>query len=87
MFADVQGGRIPLTEIQDKLDQELGGGAGDRFRLSCRNVTGHGSLAYELHLSLPPVTELRAAGKTLPLRDLMLNAPTLGPGCRHASVP
>jgi ribonuclease T2 len=87
IFAEAEGGRIQLSEIQDKLNQEYGAGAGDRIRLSCRNVTGHGSVVYELHLSLPPVPELRQSDKTLPLKELILKGPPLGPGCRHASVP
>jgi ribonuclease T2 len=87
MFADAEGGRIQVSEVRDKLNHVYGAGAGDRVRLSCRNVTGHGSLAYELHLSLPPVDELRAPDGTLSLQDLILKGPPLGPGCLHASVP
>jgi ribonuclease T2 len=87
MFAEAQGARIQLSEVQDKFDAEFGAGAGDRVRLSCRNVTGQGSVAYELHLSLPPVDELRDDDGTRPLKDLIVKAPPLGPGCRHASIP
>jgi ribonuclease T2 len=87
MFTSAQGGRIQLSAVRDKFDAEYGAGAGERVRLSCRNVTGQGSVAYELHLSLPPVTELRTPDGTLSLKDLILKGPALGPGCRHASVP
>jgi ribonuclease T2 len=87
MFATAQGGRIQLSAVRDKFDAEYGSGAGERVRLSCRNVTGQGSVAYELHLSLPPVTALRTPDGTLSLKDLILKGPALGPGCRHASVP
>jgi ribonuclease T2 len=87
MFASAQGGRIQLSAVRDKFDAEYGAGAGERVRLSCRNVTGQGSVAYELHLSLPPVTALRTPDGTLSLKDLILKGPALGPGCRHASVP
>jgi ribonuclease T2 len=87
MFATAQGGRIQLSAVRDKFDAEYGAGAGERVRLSCRNVTGQGSVAYELHLSLPPVTALRTPDGTLSLKDLILKGPALGPGCRHASVP
>lgn len=87
IFADDEGGRIQLSEVQDKFSQQFGAGAGDRVRLSCRNLTGQGSVAYELHLSLPPVPELRDENGTLPLKDLIVKAPPIGPGCRHASVP
>jgi ribonuclease T2 len=87
MFTEAEGGRIQLSAVRDTFDAEYGAGAGERVRLSCRNVTGQGSVVYELHLSLPPVTELRTPNGTLSLKDLILKGPPLGPGCRHASVP
>jgi ribonuclease T2 len=87
MFADAEEGRIQLSDVQDKFNQMYGAGAGDRVRLSCRNLTGQGSVAYELHLSLPPVSELRTPDGTLSLKDLILKGPPLSPGCLHASVP
>jgi ribonuclease T2 len=87
MFADAEGGRIALSAVRDKFDAEYGAGAGERLRLSCRNVTGEGSVAYELHVSLPAVTQIRAPDGTVSLKDLILNGPPLGPGCRNASVP
>jgi ribonuclease T2 len=88
MFAGDQGRRVQLTDLRAKLDDAFGAGTGDRVRLSCRNVTGHGSLAYELHLSLPSVDKLRAPGGDVrPLKDLLADGPAIGPGCLHASVP
>jgi ribonuclease T2 len=87
MFAEAQGGRIALSAVRDKFDADFGAGAGERVRLSCRNVTGEGSVVYELHLSLPPVTQLRTPDGTLSLKDLIIKAPPLAPGCRNASVP
>jgi ribonuclease T2 len=78
---------MQLSGVQDKFNQAYGAGAGDRVRLSCRNMTGVGSVAYELHLSLPPVPDLRAVDGTLSLKDLIVKAPSLSPGCMHASVP
>lgn len=86
IFKDDEGYRTSLTEIRDRLDGEFGDGAGQRVRLSCRNVTGEGSIIYELHLSLPPVTELQSSDGTVSLKDLILKAPPIAPGCRHASV-
>jgi ribonuclease T2 len=83
MFAQAQGGRIALSAVREKFDAEYGTGAGERLRLSCRNVTGQGSVAYELHLSLPAVTDIGA----LSLKDLIRKGPPLSPGCRNASVP
>ncbi|MDT5211500.1 MAG: ribonuclease [Mycobacterium sp.] len=87
MFTEAEGGRISLGAVRDRFDTDYGAGAGERVRLSCRNVTGQGSVVYELHLSLPPVTELRAPDGTQSLKDLIVKAPPLGPGCRNASVP
>jgi ribonuclease T2 len=87
MFTDAEGGRIALSAVRDKFDVEYGAGAGERLRLSCRNVTGQGSVVYELHLSLPAVTQIRAPDGTISLKSLILNGPRLGPGCRNASVP
>jgi ribonuclease T2 len=87
IFMEAEGGRIQLSDVQDKFNQVYGAGAGERVRLSCRNVTGQGSVVYELHLSLPPVTGLRTPDGTLSLKDLILKGPALGAGCRHASVP
>jgi ribonuclease T2 len=88
MFVGNRGGRVQLTDIREVFDDEFGIGAGDRVRLSCRSVTGHGSLAYELHLSLPSVERLRGHdGDLRPLKDLLADGPTIGPGCLHASVP
>lgn len=86
LFAENEGGRIQLSDVQYEFTKAFGPGAGDRLRLSCRNMTGHGSLAYELHVSLPPVPALRGDGSTRPLKDLIADGPALGPGCRHASV-
>ncbi|WP_123028006.1 ribonuclease T2 family protein [Mycolicibacterium stellerae] len=87
MFTEAQGGRIALSDVRDKFDREYGAGAGDRLRLSCRNVTGQGGVVYELHLSLPSVTEISGPDGTRPLKDLILDGPPLGQGCRNASVP
>jgi ribonuclease T2 len=87
MFTEAEGGRIALSAVRDEFDAEFGVGAGERVRLSCRNVTGQGGVAYELHLSLPAVTELKTPDGTLSLKDLIVKAPPLAPGCRNASVP
>lgn len=87
IFTDAEGGRLELSAVRERFDAEYGVGAGERLRLTCRNVTGQGSVAYEMHLSLPAVTELRTPDGTLSLKDLMLKGPPLAPGCRHASVP
>lgn len=87
MFTAAQGGRIALSAVRDEFDRDYGAGSGQRVRLSCRNVTGEGSVVYELHLSLPPVAQLRTPDGSVSLKDLMAKGPTLAPGCRNASVP
>lgn len=87
MFADAEGTSVTLSAVRDRFDSAFGQGAGARVGLSCRNVTGEGSLAYEMHLSLPPVADLRNGGDTLSLTDLLVQAPALDGGCRHGFVP
>jgi ribonuclease T2 len=87
MFTEARGARIQLSAVRDRFDHEYGASAGERLRLGCRTVTGEGSVVYELHVSLPAVTAIRAADGTVSLKDLIGKAPPLGPGCRHASVP
>ena len=60
--AGSQGSRSPVQEatraagtlstVRDQFDAEFGAGAGERVALTCRNVTGEGSVAYEVQLSL-----------------------------------
>lgn len=93
LFADAEGTRITLTTVRYRFDEQFGQGAGERVGFSCRNVTGHGSVIYEARLSLPPVPDLRGSGETqsgseaLPLKELLVKAPAVDEGCRHAHVP
>jgi ribonuclease T2 len=87
MFDAAQGGRLSLTEVRERFDAAFGAGAGERVRLTCRNVTGQGSVLYEAQVSLPPVVELRSDGQTSALPALLAAAPEVEPGCRHGSVP
>ena len=84
MFADAD--RMTLSAIRDGFDEAYGQGAGERVRLSCRNVTGQGSVVYELHLSLPAVRDLQDAGDTLSLKRLLPEGPPIAEGCRHGGV-
>lgn len=87
IFQAAQGKSISLHAVRDKFDQEFGDGAGDRVHLSCRSPNNGRRLAYELHLSLPRVTDLSVAGRTAPLADLLLRGPTIAGGCREGRVP
>ncbi|MDT5017059.1 MAG: ribonuclease [Mycobacterium sp.] len=87
MFQQAKGSPVSIKTVRDEFNAEFGEGAGDRLGLSCRNVTGEGSVAYEVHLSLPPVEHLSGTGSALSLGDLLLKAPTISAGCRHGYVP
>jgi ribonuclease T2 len=87
VFADAQGGRLSEAEVRGAFDERYGAGAGDRVRLTCRNVTGEGSVLYEVQVSLPPVTALRGSGNTLSLEDLLHRGPPIASSCLHGSVP
>jgi len=87
MFKESEGKRITLSTVRDQFNAQFGEGAGDRVALTCRNLTGEGSVIYELHVSLPPVTELRTAGDTPSLKRLLLAGPPITAGCRHGNVP
>ncbi len=58
-----------------------------RTVLSAAVVDSAGILAYEVRVSLPPVAELRAASKTLSLRDVVHKGPAISAGCRGGLVP
>ncbi len=65
----------------------LARGRAREFGLVCREVDGDESVVYEVHPSLPRVTDLRAAENTLPLADLLAKGPTVSAGCSNGSVP
>jgi hypothetical protein len=55
VFRAAKGKHLTLSTVRDKFDAAFGDGAGERVGLSCRNVTGQGSVIYEVQMSLPPV--------------------------------
>jgi ribonuclease T2 len=79
--------RISASTVRELFDEEFGSGAGARVGLTCSNVIGEGNVIFEVHLSLPPVVDLRSAGSTLPLGDLLTEGPPIREGCRQARVP
>ena len=87
VFKSAEGGHVALSAVRDRLDTEFGRDAGQRAGMTCREVDGEGMVAYEVHLSLPPVAELRAASGTLSLGDLLNKGPTVFAGCRRGLVP
>jgi ribonuclease T2 len=87
VFATAEGGRLALNDIRATFEAEFGAGAGDRVRMTCRNVTGQGSVLYEVQMSLPAITELRAGGNPPSLGALLHAGPPMQAGCRHGYVP
>lgn len=87
VFRHADGGRVSLTAVRDRFDTQFGQDAGKRVSMNCRDSRGDGMVAYEVHLSLPPVAELRNASSSLALGDLLGKGPTLLPGCLLGRVP
>lgn len=80
-------GRLSVGDVRDRFEAEFGKGAGERVSLTCREVDGQGIVIYEVHLSLPPVSDLGAVMEPLSLSDLLVRGPTVSAGCRHGRVP
>lgn len=87
LFGQAKKKPLPLSAVRGKFDAEFGAGAGERVALTCRNVTGEGSVIYEVQLSLPPVAELGSDDGTLSLGDSLAEGPPLTSTCRHGRVP
>ena len=87
VFTQAQGQRLSPSTVRDRFDAEFGEGAGERVGLVCAQPDGEEPVVYEVHLSLPPVADLRAAENTLPLADLLATGPTVSAGCSNGSVP
>lgn len=87
VFRSAQGGRVSLDAVRGRLEAELGAGAGSRATMSCRQDKGQNMVAYEVQMSLPPVTQLGSGSDMIALRDVIAKGPTLSGGCRRGSVP
>ncbi len=87
VFEKSQGGHVSLSEVRDRFAGEFGADAGTRVSLNCRDVDGEGMVAYEVHVSLPPVTDLRHEANTVALKDVITKGPEIAAACRRASVP
>lgn len=87
LFTEAQGRHLTLTAVHDRFDAEFGEGAGQRVGLSCRNVTGEGSVIYEVQMSLPAVVDLNTTDSAASLGDLLLKGPPISAQCRHGRVP
>jgi ribonuclease T2 len=87
VFEKSQGGHVSLSALRDRFATEFGADAGKRVSLNCREVAGEGVVAYEVHVSLPPVTDLRQQANAPALKDVITKGPEIAAGCRRASVP
>jgi ribonuclease T2 len=87
VFREAEGKHLTLSAVRNKFDAAFGEGAGERVGLSCRNVTGEGSVIYEVQMSLPPVVDLNTTDDAASLGDLLLKGPPISPECRHGRVP
>lgn len=79
--------RISASAVRELFDEKFGTGAGRRVGLTCSNVVGLGTVIFEVQVSLPPVVDLRAAGNTLSLADVLAKGPPIREGCRDVRVP
>lgn len=87
VFTRAAGQTLSSRAVRDSVEAAFGPGAGKRVGLTCRDAAGPGSVVYEVRFSLPPVTDLYAAGGALSLGKQLAGAPTVGPGCGRALVP
>lgn len=87
VFERAAGRRLSLGEVRKRLKAEFGNEAGKRVNLICKQADRAGIIAYEVHLSLPPVADLGPAESPLSLRDLLVKGPLLNTKCRSGHVP
>lgn len=87
VFKDARGGHVSLNAIRNRIDSDLGGGAGKRVGLDCHELKGAGVVAYEVHVSLPPVPDLNPAQGDVSLKDVIIKGPPIAAGCLRGSVP
>lgn len=87
VFQQAQGQQLSPSTVRDRFDAEFGEAAGERVGLVCGQVDGQGTVVNDVHLSLPPVADLRAGEATLSLADLLARGPTIPAGCPNGRVP
>ncbi|MEZ0357838.1 ribonuclease T(2) [Mycobacterium sp. SA01] len=85
IFRNAEGGNVSLSTVRGRFDAAFGAHTGDRVGMNCREAAGSGMIVYELHLSLPPVADLRSSSNAS-LGELLDKGPTILAGCRHGLV-
>ncbi len=86
VFERAAGRRVSLGAVRGRLNAEFGKPAGKRASLICKEVD-RGIVAYEVHLSLPPIPDLGPGESPLSLGDLLAKGPVLSAKCRAGHVP
>ncbi len=87
VFERAAGRRLSLGAVRGRLNAEFGSAAGERAKLICAQVDREGIIAYQVHLSLPPVLDLGPAESPLSLGDVLVKGPPLSTKCRAGHVP
>ena len=87
VFEQSAGRGLSARAVREAFDGKFGGGAGERIGLTCRAVGAATDLAFEVHLSLPPVTELHADPRNSSLAAALGKGPALPAGCGEGKVP
>ena len=85
VFDRAAGRQLTSRAVREAVDAGAGPGAGGRVALACRDVPGSDRVVYEVRLSLPPVVQLRPAGRSL--AQALAAGPAIAPGCGQARVP
>ncbi|WP_243841358.1 ribonuclease T(2) [Mycobacterium sp. DL592] len=83
-FQNTPDGRVSVETLRQLVGAAFGPEAAKRVSLRCRGDNGQ-AVAYEVQLSLPPVSAL--VRDSASLRDVVTRGPTLSGGCRRGSVP
>jgi ribonuclease T2 len=87
VFERAAGRRLSLGAVRGRLNAEFGSAAGERAKLICAQVDREGIIAYQVHLSLPPVLDLGPAESPLSFGDVLVKGPPLSTKCRAGHVP
>lgn len=85
LFNGASGRQLTSKSMREAFDARLGKGAGSRVALVCKGARDEGAVAFEVRLSLPPVSRL--AQNPQPLGEALAAGPTVPPGCGQARVP
>ena len=83
LFAGARGREITARTVRQAFEARFGPLASRRVALNCRAGGTGGAVVYEVRLSLPAVTDLRAVS----LQDALTVGPVVPAGCGKGTVP